>query len=62
MFEKIRCPQCNSDDWSIVDEIADYSDNMNLKVEYLCFCEKCGHGFDFTNTYMYIRSNWKKGE
>lgn len=61
MFEKIRCPQCNSNDWSTVDEIVDYSDGMNLKIKYLCFCEKCGYGFNFTNTYMYIHSDWEEG-
>lgn len=62
MFEEIRCPACGSDDWTIVDEIHDYSDMMNLKIEYLCFCEKCEHEFNFINTYMYLRTDLEKGE
>lgn len=60
MFEKIRCPRCSSNEWTTVDEIVDYSDDMYLKIQYLCFCDECGHDFSFTNTYMYVRSDWKK--
>ena len=62
MFEEIRCPECGSDDWTTIDEVNDYSDDMNLKIKYICSCEKCGHDFDFVNTYMYLRTDWEKGE
>lgn len=57
MFDNICCPDCGSNDWTTVDEISDYLDNMNMTVEYLCYCDKCGCGFNFKNTYKYLKTD-----